>query len=122
MNNTNTSYAYAYSKGSYSYLNTGFYLVEYYQSVTNGVPASPVVYVTMYGNQFGEPTSIRIGQKVLSIASTSSYSYSAGLAQYQWNATAISFPGLTTSTLVKVSIFNSTYPYIPVIGHYGSDT
>ena len=117
MNNTSTSYAYAYSKGSYSYLNTGFYLVEYSQNVNNGVPASPVVYVTMYGYPYGTPTYIRIGQQVLSIASTSSYSYSAGLAQYQWNATAISFPGLTTGTLVKVSIFNSVYPYV-----YGGDT
>ena len=66
----------------------------------------------MYG--FGDPTSIRIGQQVLSIASTSSYSYTAGFAQYQWNATAISFPGLTTGTLVKVSIFNSIYAYLIV--------
>ena len=37
MNNTSTSYAYGFNKGTYAYLNTGFYSVEYGQTVTNGV-------------------------------------------------------------------------------------
>lgn len=120
MNNTATVWVTTVYKGSYFTGSSKVFSAYYRTQVVNNNPQPPIVYVTVEGDTRSSIDRVRIGQTVMPTASAYFVSYNSNINQttYNWTATTVSFPGITTSSVTKFSMFINAYPYIYGAGDY----
>lgn len=118
MNNTATVWVVSLYKGSYLTAASNVIDAFYRSQIVNNVQQAPTVSVTLKGNVVGSIDRVRIGQTVMPTSSAYFAQYINPNTTYLWTATTVSFPGITTSSVTKFSMFQSAYPYIFGTGDY----